>query len=295
MDRTSQFLYDSNMTRPASIPSFNLFGEVGDLPDVIHCESIEARSTLHDWEFAPHRHTRLHQVLAIDEGEGTAMLDGSSHPLGAGSLVNVPPGIVHGYAFAPGTQGLVVTFALEMIDETLRPAEGLRPVLARPALSRGDDSVQSTLRNLASAYTAHDYARAQILRSLGGLLLGQLARLLAAEDRTEPMAEHALLARFRALLDTEFRNHLAVADYARRLAVSPTHLSRLARAATGRPASGLIEDRVIREARRLLAFTNLPVSRIAYELGYDDPAYFSRVFARATGLPPRAFRNKLDG
>ena len=54
------------------------------------------------------------------------------------------------------------------------------------------------------------------------------------------------------------------------------------RQATGRPASAAIEERVIREARRNLAYSNLPISEIAYELGFADPAYFSRVFARAT-------------
>jgi len=49
------------------------------------------------------------------------------------------------------------------------------------------------------------------------------------------------------------------------------------------------------EARRNLVYTNLPVSTIAYTLGFDDPAYFSRVYAAATGLSPRAFRAQLHG
>ncbi len=87
-----------------------------------------------------------------------------------------------------------------------------------------------------------------------------------------------------------------MADYARELAVTPpTHLSRVMRAATGRPASAAIEERIIREARRNLAFSNLSVQEVAYHLGYNDPAYFSRVFARATGgQSPRAFRRALE-
>jgi AraC family transcriptional activator of pobA len=54
--------------------------------------------------------------------------------------------------------------------------------------------------------------------------------------------------------------------------------------------SRLIDARVMREARRNLAYTNLSVSTIAYTLGFTDPAYFSRVFTRALGLSPRAFR-----
>ncbi len=52
---------------------------------------------------------------------------------------------------------------------------------------------------------------------------------------------------------------------------------------------------VLEEARRNLAYTNLPVSTIAYTLGFEDPAYFSRVYAAATGRSPSAFRTQLHG
>ena len=84
-----------------------------------------------------------------------------------------------------------------------------------------------------------------------------------------------------------------MADCARALAVTPTHLSRVLRAATGQPASRLIEARLMREARRQLAYTSLQVSSIAYTLGFADPAHFSRVFSRVEGLSPRAFRERL--
>jgi AraC family transcriptional regulator, transcriptional activator of pobA len=47
------------------------------------------------------------------------------------------------------------------------------------------------------------------------------------------------------------------------------------------------------KARRNLVYTDLPVSAIAYSLGFEDPAYFSRVYAAATGRSPRAFRVRL--
>ena len=70
---------------------------------------------------------------------------------------------------------------------------------------------------------------------------------------------------------------------------------RIARTATGQAASQLILERIVREARRNLVYTNLPVSTIAYALGFEDPAYFSRVYAAATGVSPRAFRTQLHG
>ena len=77
--------------------------------------------------------------------------------------------------------------------------------------------------------------------------------------------------------------------------MTPTHLSRIARAATGHSASRVIVNRVVREARRNLVYTNMPISTIAYALGFKDPAYFSRVYATATGFSPRAFREQVHG
>ncbi|SPF79577.1 helix-turn-helix domain-containing protein [Pseudoprimorskyibacter insulae] len=274
-----------------TIQTYNLFGEVGDLPDVVHCETIEARSRLHDWEFAPHRHARLHQVLLLQCGSGRMTMDGEPLDLGENSVVNVPMGCVHGFNFTPGTTGHVVTLPVEILDVVLHPAEGLRQVLARPAVVSARPNVVNTIEQISINFARRDFARAQVLRSLTGLLLGQIARDLAGDQSPAEQGQD-LLARFQSLLEKHYRDHWTVADYAKALAKTPTHLSRLTRTATGQPATALIEERLIREARRNLVYTNLPVSTIAYELGFKDPAYFSRVFTRATGMPPSAFRSK---
>ena len=298
MDRPRQLLYKSNMQvsdRPA-ILNYNLFGEPGDLPDVVHCETIEARSKLHDWEFAPHRHARLHQILLIDWGGGRAVLEDAALPLAPRTLVNVPTGAVHGFSFLPGTEGWVVTIASEMMDETLEPSEGLRQLLSRPAVFPADRTTRPLMEQIFAEHAGRGYARAQILRSLTGVLLGRVARSLSdSETSAGKPGGSGLFQRFESLVERHFLEHWSVAEYANALAVTPTHLSRVSRAATGQPASRIVEERMIREARRNLAYTNLPVSRIAYALGFNDPAYFSRVFSQATGMAPRDFRERVMG
>nr|HPG62586.1 helix-turn-helix domain-containing protein [Casimicrobium sp.] len=55
----------------------------------------------------------------------------------------------------------------------------------------------------------------------------------------------------------------------------------------------LIDERIVREARRNLAYTQLQIATIADTLGFNDAAYFSRVFTRVTGVSPRQFRAQL--
>lgn len=297
MDQLRFVLYKSNMSHlqadQATIRTYNLFGEAGDLPDVVHCETIAARSTLHEWEFAAHRHARLHQILLVEKGSGQATLDGQAHPLKAMRVVNVPTGHVHGFSFTPGMQGWVLTVAVEMLDEALTPAEGLRRALASSTVIRATARMRDLMRQIHSEYSARRFARAHLLRALTSALLGLVARELTDETATESAGSSDLFRRFESLLEQHFVEHWSVAGYATALSVSPTHLSRLTKAATGHAASELIQERIVREARRHLVYTNLPVSTIAYALGFNDPAYFSRMFSGATGHSPRRFRDKV--
>jgi len=284
--------------KPAStraIRSYNLFGEASDLPDVVHCETIAARSVLHEWEFAPHRHARLHQILLIERGGGRALLEDGDHKLRPMRVVNVPVGQIHGFTFIPGTQGWVVTLAAEMLDEALTPSQGLRRVLGQATVMRGTPQMRAMMGQIFAEFADRRFGRAHILRALCGVLIGLVARELAeggraAGERTDSGVFH----RFEMFLEKNFLQHWTVADYAAALSITPTHLSRITRSATGQAASSLILERIVREARRNLVYTNLPISTIAYSLGFDDPAYFSRLFSRATGLSPRGFRDKIQ-
>jgi AraC family transcriptional activator of pobA len=143
-------------------------------------------------------------------------------------------------------------------------------------------------------FSGRSKARALVLRGLSTTLLGWVARAMGEPaPGTATLSESSLLQKFRAQIEAHYLTHWRVADYARVLNVSPTHLGRLTRAATGVSPLQLIESRCLREARRQLAYTNLSITTIAYALGYADPAYFSRVFTRDAGISPRDFRARL--
>ena len=232
MDQAPDFLYKSNMrgTTRTAIQSYNLFGETRDVPDVIHCETIAARSVLHDWELEPHRHARLHQVLLIARGGGQITIEGQRHGLRPMDLVNVPIGQVHGFSFKPGTDGWVVTFVAEFIDQVLVPSEGLARILAKAGVLRGTPQMRKIATDIFSEFGARHYARAHVLRSLSAMLLGLVARALAAElgpDVRTPGTD--LVRRFEELLDAHVLDHWPVARYADALTVTPTHLTRVVR------------------------------------------------------------------
>ncbi|MFM7005562.1 MAG: helix-turn-helix domain-containing protein [Limnohabitans sp.] len=279
----------------AHVQSYSLFGESTHLPDVLHCETIADRSELHDWELAPHRHARLHQVLLIANGGGWATLDGKTHALPQGSLVNVPPDHVHSFRFEKDTRGWVTTMADELLDELLVGVGTQRSELDQACVLPSDTFVTQTVHQIWHEFSAQAKARALVLRGLSGVLLGWVARQLDHSSLAETkINDPELVLRFKELIELNFRAHWTVSQYAKALSISPTHLSRLTRSANGSSALRMIEARLMREARRNLAYTNLSITSIADALGFADPAYFSRVFSRDAGVSPKAFRMQIE-
>ncbi|MEY3887280.1 MAG: Arabinose operon regulatory protein [Pseudomonadota bacterium] len=295
MAETVKNLYISNMAnQPANVQNYSLFGESTHLPDVLHCETIADRSVLHDWELAPHRHARLHQVLLVEKGGGSVTLDGKALLLTQGSLVNVPPDHVHSFRFEKDTRGWVTTLADELMDELLVGVGTQRSEINLATVLQSDAFIAKTVQQIWLEFSSQEKARALMLRGLSGVLLAWVARQLAASSIGDAQPNDSVLVqRFKALIEQNFASHWTVSQYAKALSISPTHLSRLTRATNGMSALRMIEARLMREARRNLAYTNLSISSIAYTLGFSDPAYFSRVFTKDAGISPKAFRLQI--
>jgi len=96
------------------------------------------------------------------------------------------------------------------------------------------------------------------------------------------------------LVEQHFLEHWPLDRYASRLGLSTPRLNRLVRAERGVSALELIHERLTREACRRLIYIAAPTSRLAAELGFEDPAYFSRFFKRRTGQSPQAYRQSYE-
>jgi AraC-like DNA-binding protein len=92
------------------------------------------------------------------------------------------------------------------------------------------------------------------------------------------------------LIEERYREPLTVSGLAHELAVSPDHLSRLVKRATGASVSQWLSERRMAEARRLLVVTDEHIAVVAAEVGYRDAGYFRRVFRRLHGVSPREWR-----
>jgi AraC family transcriptional regulator, transcriptional activator of pobA len=288
-----------------SIPSFSLYGERPSTEiDGVHIEDIQSRSRKYLWKIGTHRHALLSQCVLVTQGPVTVTLDDVRTALGGPAAMIIPAGTVHSFRFHADTRGHVLSVdlarLLNMATAHQSPIEALfcapRTIDLRedPALAR---RLAELLERLEKEFRQPESWAAPVGAWLTCCVLWILAlgagRRGAAELPSNQDAER--LRRFRQLIELHYLRHWPVRRYARQLALSETSLNRLCRRLAGGTAFHLIQQRLALEARRRLVYAADSVGGIAAELGFQDPAYFSRFFRRHSGSGPAEFRQRHRG
>ncbi|MDA3615218.1 helix-turn-helix domain-containing protein [Polluticaenibacter yanchengensis] len=120
-----------------------------------------------------------------------------------------------------------------------------------------------------------------------------LSLYLAHQPPSAPNSQYAdKTKKFKQLLEQNYRTLKRPAEYADKMNISVPYLNECISAVTGHSVTFHIQGRIILEAKRLLYHTRKSVKEIAELLGYEDYAYFCRIFNKATGMPALAFRRK---
>jgi len=140
------------------------------------------------------------------------------------------------------------------------------------------------------------------------IIVNQLEALLNYADRfyhrqflTRKIANHEILERLEDVLTEAFSGDSlmcagvpTVQQVADRLHISRNYLSSLLTTTTGRNTQQHIQEKLIAIAKERISSTNLSLNEIAYELGFEHPQSFSRIFKAKTGMSPLAFRESFN-
>ncbi len=286
------------------MPVYALYGESGEpATAILHIESIGSRSRLYNWEIHSHVHRGLHQVLWVRSGTADAMLDESRASNRGPVVLVIPPGVAHAFRFSHNADGYVLTLdAGLLIERDAHDAgDALQRLFAAPRTFRFEEGSSDAARlhplfeALHAEQNSIDSADGPVPLWLARAIVWRLAHLSGREKPGRERASRghqAVYTRWVVLLEAHYREHWPVRAYADQLGLSTERLNRMLRTETGHNAQALLHDRLLREAARQLVHVASPVSSLAFELGFDDPAYFCRFFKRCTGVSPREFRTR---
>lgn len=171
-----------------------------------------------------------------------------------------------------------------------------------PKVDLSEASVQNASNIFATIQEelrSTDYSSEEMIRIHLKQLIIQATRAWRKQNLEGVMlpapAEEDLFRNFSRLVEIHFRSKHSVSEYADLLGIAPKSLStRLNKLKLENPKE-VIKNRIVLEAKRLMMYTDNSIKEIGYQLGYDDPAYFNRIFNQKAGCTPAAFKKSLKG
>ena len=240
-----------------------------------------------DWRLNLAHDRPEHLLFWITRGQGRLILDGQRRGVGTHNAILVPAG--HLFALELGRQGVGQVMVVP-------PASELRLPRVPAQLRIREVSAMSELTVLMEAATREQQTGRPLMHRAmeahGTLISVWLQRQMAMEEHLPPRPNAAarLAAAFCRQISAQFQDPMNMADHAAALDVTPTHLTRACKAATGKTAADLLTERVLYEARCLLTTTKVPAQDIARHLGFGSAAYFTRFMLHHTSVTPSALR-----
>lgn len=160
-------------------------------------------------------------------------------------------------------------------------------------------TVRQLLMQITDELTAQDNSSEEMIRIHLKQIIIRATRAwkkqyLENESLQLAVTEQEFFRNFSRLVDIHYREKHSVADYASLLNIAPKTLTQKFHKLHLENPNEIIKNRIVLEAKRLLLYTDSSIKEIAFKLGYEDPAYFNRMFTQKAGETPATFRKGLS-
>lgn len=248
----------------------------------------------------PHRHD-FYLVVFFTVGVGIHEVDFVRHEVKPGYCYALNPGQIHHWKLSADADGFVFFHSADFSQTANLDGGGFAPETFPFFYSRQNssevrlDSARQVLLKpwFESLLEESSLSAPRKLSKQHALITLIYIELQRAYDpvgvKVSESGYGSLLRNFELQVDQHFKAIKSPAQYADLLNITPKHLNRVSKGILGKTATQVIMDRIILEAKRLLASRKYTISQVADELGYEDYSYFSRLFKKHQGVSPKAF------
>lgn len=242
-----------------------------------------------NWALELQHSCQDHALVWQTRGQSRCVIEGVRRGLGVHTALAIPAGTPFSIELNKQNFGLVC----------LVPAGGPLLMPDQPTILRiREVQAQAELTGILDAMqreqnTARPFVD-EALHAQAALLTVWVRRAMISIEQDQPksLAAERLVRAYAALIERDHGTGQPMAEYARALGVTPTHLTRSCRQCAGQTASDLLTERSLHAARSQLERGALPISQIAAMLGFNSAGYFSRFVQHHTGLSPSALRKR---
>lgn len=251
----------------------------------------------------PHR-TSFYHIVWFQKGQTSHLVDFNLIDVKPNSLLFLNKDVVHSFHRKGELAGVVILFTDDFFCQTEEDVKVLQnsilfnDLFTVSQIQIGDEAKMFTdLLNLMNTELEKekDIFQPVILKNLlyNFLLLAERKRRTQDFIEVKKSVELDFVMKFRDLLEQNYRSQKHVSEYAKQIFITEKRLNQATSKILGKTPKEIIDDRVLLEAKRLLAHTHESVKEIGYTLGFEEPTNFIKYFRKHNHLTPVEFREKF--
>lgn len=247
--------------------------------------------------FPVHRNEEYLFILN-ESGDGSMSVDFENVEVHGKQLAFVAPGQIHHTIRANDTNCWLVSVYPYLIDEDYLNVFENVLTRGKPIYVDGKDFTQMkdtlSILSVAIAEDEKQWKYKRLVYTILNAFLCEAASCyisLSEPGKCPDTRPRQIAFSFLKRLEKSFLTHKSPSFYSESLSITTAYLNDCVKEVIGKNVSCVIHDRIVLEAKRLLVYTNHTSKQIAHELGYEDHAYFARLFRKVVGVSPLTFRN----
>lgn len=233
-------------------------------------------------------------VIVVSKGSGTTNIDFRTVSLSEGQLGIIAPGQVHSNICVKECEAWMLRISPDMMDNDYRhlideySMTGDAVSLTKDTMTILCDAMELLSRLIVSMSDARPMK--YVVFNMLNVILGIITPTMLMGQSKPLLRTTEIAVRFKRMLPQFVRQKKSPSFYANELCISEVYLNEAVKKSTGMTPSEWINSTIILDAKRLLRSTTSTVKEIAHELGFEDYAYFSRLFKKNTAMTPLEFR-----
>jgi len=269
-------------------------------PEDFYANTLENHlATRHKDIALPHSHNFYLGILFI-KGNGTHEVDFTVYTVEPGALFFLNPGQTHHWELSDDTEGYIflhskMFYYLHFTNNRLSHFPFFFSMHNSPFIHLENDTykeIKQLFKKIIKENEDNNILKKEYIINLVDRIYIESTRnyisqnIIPGENRN---TYYAKFRKFEELVGEHYTTIKSPAAYAYMLNITSKHLNRITQTIVGKTASDVIIDRIMLEAKKALILQKSSFAEIGYALGYDDYAYFSRLFKKKTGYTPSTF------
>jgi AraC-like DNA-binding protein len=284
-----------------NIPIYNFCSLFSKLNNEVIAILLKEYLQIHQRIIFPHRHN-FYQILYITSGGGRHIIDFESFPIQEGYLFFLAPGQIHEWLLNKDTDGILINFnesffnCIPINNQCLFAETFLLENKPYSAINLSSDKeeFEHLLNLILEEYNNKNTSWEEMIRALLIQLFVLIGRKKNYRITKHTTYQNYQLLKFKKLIEQFYTTKRLPKEYAELLFITPNYLNTLCMKITGCSAGFFIRNRILLEAKRLLANSTLTINEIAWQLNFNNNSYFTRFFKKYEGILPNEFRKKMN-